>query len=313
MADSRTQARRWGVFDYDEQQKNQEKAIQAYSNGGRSFYRGYINYPEGVKPFKFPENKPFIAIDIIPFLTDFFGQTQLVSELPYFRHNNIGSPYSHNYICPHRTFGKPCPICDAMVKYDFNDPDERAIRNTLRPKERRLYLVRWLDGPEESKSTLYVLDQSTFTFGDLISKKLMIRDREDPIESGWKKFPDLMEGFSLKIGLSTESFNNHSFAKPVSIDFKPRSYQYASTPEEEEAFLSTIPDLYKCLNVLSYDELNEKFQSGMRTNSPDLNSSPTQPEVSQRLDPTMGYSPLVKDVSVFTAQRNIDVEDDTPF
>ena len=83
--------------------------------------------------------------------------------------------------------------------------------------------------------------------------------------------------------------------------------------EEEEAFLSTIPDLYKCLNVLSYDELNEKLQSGIHTSSPDLNSSPTQPEAAQRLDPTMGYAPLVKDVSVFTAQRNVDVEDDTPF
>lgn len=318
MADARSQARRWGVFDYAEQQKEQEKKSQS-----GNVYSSHLHFPDGVKPFRFPEKRSFITIDIIPFLSDYGGETRLLSEVQYFRHNNIGLPNSHNYVCPKKTMGKPCPICDAMYKLDFNDPEERAIRNDLRPKDRRLYLMRWLDGPEEAKETMYILDQSDFLFGDLIRKKLAIRDREDPVESRWVHFPDLMEGFMLKVGLSTEMFRGSPFVKPVSIDFKPRNYQYASTPEEEDAFLATVPDLYKCLQVLPYDELDAIYQTGKRTIEPVMNDSPTQQQKYDRLDPTQGHNPIVgtpevlHDVSVFTSQSTDhyvdDVESDVPF
>ena len=312
MADSRSQARRWGVFDYGEQQKELEKA--AKSNAA---FTGYLKLPEDVKLFRFPEQRNSILIDIIPFLTNHGGETRLMSELPYFRHVNIGLPNPRNYVCPKKTLGKPCPICDAMYKLDFNDPEDRALRNELRPKERRLYLIRWLDGPEDARDDLYILDQSDFIFGELIRKRLSIRDREDPTESNWPHFPDLMEGFMLKVGLSPEPFRGSTYMKPISIDFKPRNYQYATTPEEEEAFLATVPDLYDCLHVLSYDELNTEFQSGRKLQEPEMNTSPTAPERSYRLDPTQGHAPIVRDVTVFASQRHqdtsVDVESDVPF
>lgn len=319
MADARSQARRWGVFNYEEQQKAQEKKTQP---GGGSSYSSNIVFPEGVKPFRFPEDKSFVTLDIIPFLTDHFGETTCRSEVSYFRHNNIGAPHPHNYICPKKTVGLPCPICDAMYKLDFNDPDDRAIRWNHRPKERRLYVVRWIDGPEETRDDLFILDQSPFMFGDLISRKLAVRDMADPEEVKWGSFPDLMEGYSLKVGLSTESFNGRKYIKPVSIDFKKRNYTYASTPEEEDDFLSTVPDLYKCLRILPYDELNTFFQTGKLSQEVEMNTSPTQQESHNHLDPTLGHSPIVSapvlhNVPIFTSQKTggfvDEVEGDVPF
>lgn len=316
MADARSQSRRWGVLDYEQQQQEQEKKSQSSAP-----YSSYLDLPENVRLLKLPDDRPFITLDVIPFLSDHGGETRLLSDVKYSLHKNIGLPNARSYICPRKTFGKPCPICDAMFKLDFNDPDERAIRNEIRPKERLLYFVRWLDGPEETKQTLFILDQSDFVFGDLIKNKLMARDRNDPVEAKWTRFPDLMEGFMLKISLRAEEFRRSKYIKPVGIDFKPRSYQYASTPEEEEAFLSTVPDLYKCLHVLPYDELNAIFQSGKAPQGPEMNESPTQQESFNRLDPTQGHNPIVKgvpvmhDVPVFTSQRSdyVDVESDVPF
>lgn len=319
MADARSQARRWGVFNYEEQQKAQEKKQQ--QQGGNN-YSSNIVFPEGVKPFRFPEDKPFVTLDIIPFLTDHFGEIRCRSEVSYFRHNNIGAPHAHNYICPKKTLGLPCPICDAMYKLDFNDPDDRAIRYNHRPKERRLYVVRWIDGPADTREDLFILDQSPFMFGNLISQKLAVRDMSDPEEAKWGSFPDLMEGYSLKVGLHPEPFNGRTYIKPVSVDFKKRNYTYASTPEEEDAFLATVPDLYKCLKVLPYDELNALFQTGKLSQEVEMNTSPTHQESMNRLDPTQGHSPIVSapvlhDVSVFTAQKagedTADVESDLPF
>lgn len=316
MADARSQSRRWGVLDYEQQQQEQEKKAQAPSP-----FASYLDLPDQVRVLRFPDGRPAIALDVIPFLTEHGGHTHLCSEVPYALHKNIGLPTPRSYICPRKTFGQPCPICDAMYKFDFNDPDERALRNELRPKERILYFVRWLDGPEDTKNTLFILDQSDYVFGTLIKNRLMGRDRSDPVESGWSHFPDLMEGYMLRVGLSSADFRGASYIKPISVDFKPRSFQYVATPEEEDEFLSKVPDLYKCLRVLSYDDLNAVFQTGKAPQGPEMNSSPTQQESMNRLDPTMGHNPIVKDVPVlrdvpvFTSQvvGNSDVEGDLPF
>lgn len=309
MSNAREQSRRWKVMSYEDQQKEQERPRRFTS----SF--AVVDCPDGVSMFRFPKDVPFITLDILPFLTDYTGDVELRSEALYFRHNNIGRPVPQNFICPKRTFGKPCPVCEEMNKYDFNDAEERDMRIALRPKERKLYLVRWLDGPEDTKDNLYILDQAVNHLSNLITQKLSIRDREDPFESSWAKFFSLSEGLMLKVGLTEDTFRNVSYIKPVSVDFKKRTYQYAKTEEEEEAFLKDMPDLYSCLVIHSYDDIKAAVQSGAVQTEPEMNTSPTKQERNKRLDPTQGYAPIVRGVSVFTTGEKTEktVEDNLPF
>lgn len=304
MADARSQARHYGTIDYDVQMREQEQRAQEQSN----FYSP-LRIPEHVKLLRLPEDRQSINIDILPFVTDHFGEPKVLPDLTYYRHTNIGK---RNYICPKKTLGKPCPICDAMNKYDFNDQEERRIRDALKPRARGLYLVRWLDAPGTGRDDLYLLDQSQFLFGDKIKNRLRTRDRNDPVESAWSRFPDLIEGFMLRVGLTTEQFRGSNYVKPTNIDFKARTYQYAKTPEEADKILSEMPDLYKCLNVLSYEELEEAYRAQSQGFEVEMNTSPTNQDAQKKLDPTQGHNPIVlHDVSVYTSQP--EVEGDLPF
>lgn len=272
-----SETRRFGVLTSDSQQdfenKQKRTAFAAQST---------VVLPEGFSFFKYPRDKNFIKVDIIPFVANTENGQVPLARINYHIHRGIG-PSNDSYICPQNQKGLPCPICEYMRKLDWNDPQEQHLRKSLRPQVRQLYAVVQVDGPPETKDKVYILDTSEWNFGHILDDKIKNRDMSDPAESNWNKYADLLEGWTLKLNLEEKTYNGSKYVAVSSIDIKPRTTQY------DETWYDKVPDLSQCLTILEYDNLKERFHDSM--SKPAI---PGGPDEAPPFDVTGGFNPMVQ-------------------
>jgi hypothetical protein len=163
-------------------------------------------------------------------------------KLPFRVHRNVGVK-NEKVICP-QSFGKPCPICDYRMQLKKDDGDIDEIKS-LNSSDRNLYAI-LPKGDKKVKSKIHVLDTSDFKFQEVMRAQLKTDER-------WQTFAHPVEGCSLKVIFDEASFAGNKYAEATRFDFVDRK------EELDDALLDEVPNLEKCLNILSYDELKAKF------------------------------------------------------
>ncbi len=230
--------------------KNMRKAAQARaekSKGGGTTLR----LPDGYGDVKFFKvNKPKVMLDIIPYVVsdkrhpDADAGAEVGTLWPsrrYYVHRGVGAE-ENSYICPLKTFGKPCPICEYASARARQGGDREELK-ALRPKARDLYNVIDLDDPDKK---IQLFDMSGFLFGDTLTKELI--DASDDEQC----FAELKGGYTLKLRFEKKSFNRNEFWAVDRIDFVERKKDYKESIIEETVPLDDIlvePD-YKTLEKI---------------------------------------------------------------
>jgi hypothetical protein len=228
---------------------------------GASQY-GYLRLPKGVNIFK-EEPRTRVELDIIPYVVtcdnhpdrdEEYGiavKGELWYKRPYWLHRGVG-PDNQSVVCP-SSVGKPCPICEyrAQLLKEGARWDDDTVK-ALKPSMRNLYVVIPKNNknyPEEP----HIWDMSQFLFQDKLNEE--IQENEE-----YETFPDLEEGYALRIRFGEGSFGTNKFAEVSRIDFIERKKPY------DESILEKIPSLDDILEILPYPTIESMFFGNM---SPD--------------------------------------------
>ena len=229
------------------------KRVEVHQSG---FERTSINFPQGTELFK-ADKKPH-RINIIPYEVvkgsdepggnPYAEKGDLYFERTYFTHRGIG-PEQNTYVCPRKTAGKKCPICDyaAKMRRDPNaDPD---VIKDFDPKERQLWNV--VD-TEDPKKGVQIWDVSFHLFGKLLDQR--IKDAEE--DDNYEFFADPENGMTLRLGFEEKKYGGNTFYDVASIDFKARK------DAVDRKTLEAAHNLDDLLIVLPYEKLEKIFLDG---------------------------------------------------
>ncbi len=184
-------------------------------------------------------------------------------ERTFFIHRNIG-PDNSSYVCPAKTAGKPCPVCEHRAAL-ARDPDaDESLMDALKPRERQLWLI--YDHAQEDKG-VQLFETSHWTFGALIDK--CRRDAEED-EDYVADFDDPAAGSTLKVSFAEEKGGGYTFLKLYNVDFKPRR---DGLSEELLDHGHCLDDLLK---IPTYDRLKAIFDQVEESEDEDEGDDPVE-------------------------------------
>jgi hypothetical protein len=223
---------------------------------------GYLRLPKGVNIFK-EEPRTRVELDVIPYVVtgdnhpdkdEEYGiavKGELWYKRPYWLHRGVG-PDNQSVVCP-SSVGKPCPICEyrAQLLKDGARWDDDTVK-ALKPSMRNLYVVIPKNNKNYSEEP-HIWDISQFLFQDKLNEE--IQENEE-----YETFPDLEEGYTVRIRFAEGTFGSNKFAEVSRIDFIERKKPY------DESILEKIPSLDDMLEVLPYPTIEAMFFGNM---SPD--------------------------------------------
>jgi hypothetical protein len=217
----------------------------------------YISLPRGVKLYTAESEVKKVRLDFLPYIVedphhpckDEKEGIALVGNqwwyLPFKVHRDVGSDRkSSTVVCP-ASLGFKCPVCEYQKKL-FNNGESKKEAIALYPKPRALYAVVPI-GQKDYDETPHIWDMSTKMFHDVL---LELLEEDDSNEI----FPALDEGKTLEISFKWDTIGEKGkpFPEARNINFFPREPYDAKILDE-------IPDLTSVLNILSYDDLYNKF------------------------------------------------------
>ncbi len=218
--------------------------------GGKSFR--VFTLPEGAKFKKFDKNGNY-GLDIIPHrvknknhpaVRDGAAIGDTVYGFDYWRHPNVG-PEKLMVLCPAKTYGKKCPICDLadQMKAEYG-PKSQEFNNLL-PKHRVLYNV--VD-PNDAKEEVLLFDESFALF----EKEMVAASKNKASRKGkdFIRFADLDEGMTVFFAVERTKLQTWEFNKYQTFDFERRD-----DPHDDAIIKKTYsPDEF--VKIFTYDELN---------------------------------------------------------
>lgn len=213
------------------------------------FDRTTYRIPEGMSVFV-PKPGKYL-LDILEYEVGkgnpWADEGQMHYERTFFVHHRVG-PDESSYVCPAKTSGKPCPVCEGRQKEARKPNGDDELVKSLKPKERQLFLV--YNHAEKDKG-LQLMDVSTFNFGARLDKE--INDSED--EEGFVDFAswESDEGMTLRCTFYEESFAGNNFSKCDTIRFLKRK---EDIPQEVLEQVVCLDDL---LIIPDYDKLKATF------------------------------------------------------
>lgn len=220
---------------------------------------GHLNLPKGLSVFK-EEPGSRVNLDILPYEVTAANHPDRDDEYeiavpgslwykhPYWLHRNIG-PDNQSIVCP-SSIGQKCPICEyrAQLLKDGAKWDDDSVK-ALKPSMRNLYVV-IPKGSKKYEEVPHIWDISQFLFQAKLNEE--IGENEE-----YETFPDLEEGYTLRIRFSEESFGGNKFADTSRIDFKERNKPY------DESILEEIPSLDELLEISPYKTIEAIFFGGI--------------------------------------------------
>lgn len=233
--------------------KRHSKAAENAKRRAQEHQAGFtpttFKLPSGAELFKPRTDKP-MRVDILNYKVGkgnpWADEGEEHYERTYWIHRSIG-PDNNSYVCPARTAGRRCPVCEehvkALNKHGYNSEEEKA----LRPQERQLFNVIDLEEPQKG---VQIWDISNWCFGRQLDAEIREADPDDHYEC----FADHQGGMTLKLGVEEKSMGGaFTFPKVERIAFKSRKQDYG--PEIEENVFC-LDDL---LIILEYKKLKEIF------------------------------------------------------
>ena len=215
---------------------------------------GHLLLKKGTKVFSAEPGSKNVLIDFLPYeVTDpkhpdknvdlgIAMKGDLWYKRPYWIHRNVGSE-NETVVCL-RSVKKPCPICEHRAKLAKEGAEQEDLK-VMNSSLRNLYNIVPLNS-KDAEAVPHVFDIAQTLFQDLLNDEL--EEKEE-----YEVFPDLEEGYTLKIRFSKEKIGKNVYAEAKKIEFEEREEQY------EEATLSDVANLDEILKVYSYEELKAKF------------------------------------------------------
>lgn len=234
--------------------KGKIKANAAKRKAGASF--GHLIVPSGISVFV-PEPNTKVIMDILPYKVtnkkhidrnernDIATVGSFWFKSPYKTHGNIGAN-KDKAVCG-IPFGKKCYPCEYQAELRKKKKSDEEIK-ALKTSDRNLYAVHVIsiDGVRVKKPVIQIFDFSDYLFQEMFENQL-------GDEPEFDYFPDLDEGVSLKVAFGEGSYMGHKYPEPTRFDFIPRK---KALPEGIE---DKVPELDKCIELLSYEVLKDKF------------------------------------------------------
>lgn len=223
-------------------------------------------------------------IDIIPYAV---GKNNIEGDKPgsvhytyrYFMHRNIG-PANKWVICPLKTYGKPCPICEHRQRMIDKGADWDKYVKPLFPKERYLYNIVCYDRGEEKKG-VQVWDVSNHYF-----QKHIIKLSKRPSRGGKQEkqilFFDEKDGKSIQFTVEPAQ-SKEDFPEYIGHCFIDRDYTIS------DELLDSVHCLDELVQLYSYKELKDLYNGGS-TSSKD-NDDDDEDE-----DSSINYEMLIDDL-----------------
>lgn len=219
---------------------NARRRAEEHKKGGGNYVKR-VKLPDGVKFLAVKDDTArrfdILGYDVTVEHNPWAEQGDFHFERTYFAHR-IPDPMSDkNYqtqvICPKKTFGKACPICE------FASTQEGEKAKELEPKERQLWNV--VDRTDEEKG-VQVWDQSYHLFGKKLDFEIQNADDDD----GFDAFADWKGGMTLKVAFEEKKRGSNKFFDAASIQFKGRKEDYDSP---------AVVDLDTVLILYTYETL----------------------------------------------------------
>lgn len=225
------------------------KRSQDQQEGGRGVLRPDVN----VSIWR-PKDGSHI-IDIIPYIV---GKNNSENDKPgvdihytfrYFMHRNVG-PNNAWVICPAKTWGEDCPICEYRQSLIDKGADWDKQIKPLFPKSRNLYNIVCYDRGEEKKG-VQVWDVSNHYF-----EKHIVTLSKKPARGGKAEkkvlFFDEEEGKSISFTIEPAQ-SQDDYPEYVAHSFEDRDYKISN------AILDSAHCLDELVVRLKYEELKRAF------------------------------------------------------
>jgi hypothetical protein len=240
----------------EEKQKRKLKytSVKAMAEKLQAGYQAsYLKLTKGFKLYRPKAGKALL--DIIPYVAGagnpMADEGEIHWERTFWVHRGIGAN-QETFVCPAKTMGQRCPICEARMELaESDDDDDEKLRKDLMPKQRQLFNIIDLKNPDAG---IQILETSSFSFGEPLIEAVQSADEEDEGQH-WDLFFTLDNGLSLRVLWTEEKFGAGKFIKASRIDFKERSEEYGSD------ILDKVASLDEMLKILDYKELKKAFQA----------------------------------------------------
>ena len=215
---------------------------------------GHLRIPRGIDVFN-PDPDGKYKLDFLPYIVtdpkhpDRDDETQTALEgdpwyrRPYKLHRNVGAS-DESAVCL-TSIGKKCPVCEHRAKRSRDGADKEEL-SSMNASKRMLYIVIPLDSKKHDPK-IHIFDISEYNFTGLLTQEL----KEDPDH---EIFPDLEEGETLRVRFEAATVgNSKAFPQANRIDFLERDEAY------DEGTIDKVPNLDEVLQILTYDQLRDKF------------------------------------------------------
>lgn len=208
-----------------------------------------IKIPEGMEFLKF-QTDGIKRLDILPYVVKLGSDIAEAGVHHYVKSFSVHWIGANNnaYVCPKRTIGKRCPICEEAARMKGDPNADEDLMYSLFPKQRELFYVIDHDEPEKG---VQLWDMSYHLFG----KKLDARIRNSDEDDNYDTFFDPDDGMTLKIGLESKAKGAWKWYDVETIDFKKR--KDAIDPELYE----DLPSLDDLVKIEKYDKLKAIFHN----------------------------------------------------
>jgi len=215
-------------------------------NGSKGF--SYLMLPDNVEVFK-PKKEGNVRFNIIPYVAGKNNRDadpgELDFEFTFWTHTIGEGDDRRTIVCPKKTYGKPCPICEEVERLSKNYVENQEEIKAIKAKQRQLFNI--VDARDE-ENKIQIYDTSYFKgFGELLDKRLRNFDDED--DEDFRDFADIPGGRTLKVMFAEDTFGGRKFFAPSSIDFVARK------EELDENIIDKAVCLDSCLKVLDYDQI----------------------------------------------------------
>lgn len=253
-----------------------DKMEDVYTGSGG---RQSLSMPSGLQLFKPPKVGTF-RIEVVPFQVSaavqrfapglrFARPTTWHWCVIYNTHGGIG-PDNGTVVCPAKTYGKACPICEQRAKLNMSaHRDDKAAAASLKPKERQLLLVAMRDATTGSLGQLHLWEVSTYNFKKQLDLFLAAADPED--HETYARFWHPDRGMTLKVTGSEEKTGDGggTYSKYSVMEMKARR-----DPLPDEIFDHGY-DLHVMVREQSYATLRSQFHGAdVEPDVPDADDAP---------------------------------------
>lgn len=218
----------------------------------------YLNFePFGKIELYKPEKDEYNLIDIIPYIVSTKNHPQGIAKgdpdyiLDIWVHQGVG-PNDDAYICPQRTFGQPCPICEDREQRikngaEWNDDEVKQ----LFPSRKAIYNVIDVDN-EPGKIKIFIASYAYFEKEGLLDMVEDYAKKEEQII-----FSSLSNGRSISFKATSNKLTLNK-RKIEYLKYKQFSFEKRERPYNEK-LIETSYSLDAMMVLASYEEIRDAF------------------------------------------------------